>query len=296
MMRLSDIDVHEPRNLGEALNLLHERSDKIRTIAGGTDAIIQLKDQTLQTTELLDISKLCELRYIHREGSTIRIGALSTYSDIVESSVLNESCRVLVDASKMIGSLQIQNRATIGGNIANASPAGDTIPPLYALAAKVTVQNHNSTRQIPIERFFLDYRKIDRKPDELITDISFEAVEKSCDAAFLKLGLREGHFISLVNIAAWVRWASDDTQFSDARVAFGAVAPVVIRARKCEDFLRNRPLQEDAIWQAGRTAAGESSPISDIRASADYRRAVIPALLYKAVHTLIDSRRRSEKP
>jgi CO/xanthine dehydrogenase FAD-binding subunit len=295
MTRLSDIDVHEPRNLGDALNLLHERSDKIRTIAGGTDAIIQLKDRTLQTAELLDISKLCELSYIRREGSTVCIGALSTYSDIVESSLLNQSCRVLVDASKMIGSLQIQNRATIGGNLANASPAGDTIPPLYALAAKVTVQNHNDTRQIPIERFFLDYRKIDLKPDELITEISFDAVEKPCDAAFLKLGLREGHFISLVNVAVWVRWAPDGTRFSDARVAFGAVAPVVIKARKCEDFLRNRPLQENTIWKAGQIAAGESSPISDLRASADYRRAVIPSLLYKAVHMLTDSRRRWEK-
>jgi CO/xanthine dehydrogenase FAD-binding subunit len=221
---------------------------------------------------------------------------LSTYSDIVESSVLNESCRVLVEASKMIGSLQIQNRATIGGNLVNASPAGDTIPPLYALAAKVTAQSHNGTRHIPMERFFLDYRKIHLRPDELITEISFEAVEKPCDAAFLKLGLRDGHFISLVNVAAWVRWTPDDTKFSDVRVAFGAVAPVIIRARKCEDFLRNRPLQEDTIWQAGHIAAGESSPISDIRASADYRRAVLPALLYKAVHTLMDSQGRREKP
>jgi len=295
-MRLSDIDVLEPKSLGDALNTLHERSDRIKLIAGGTDAIIQLKDRTRHTEELLDISRLSELRYIRREGSTIRIGALSTYSDIVESSLLNESCRVLVEASKIIGSLQIQNRATIGGNLANASPAGDAIPPLYALAAKVTVQNHNDTRHIPIERFFLDYRKIDLRPDELITEISFEAIEKPCDAAFLKLGLREGHFISLVNVAFWVRWAPDDTRFSDARVAFGAVAPVVIRARKCEDFLRNRPLQEDTIWEAGQIAARESSPINDIRASADYRRAVLPALLYKAVHTLMDSQGRHEKP
>jgi len=295
MMRLNDIDVLEPKSLSDALNLLHDRSDRIKTIAGGTDAIIQLKDRTLQTTDLLDISKLSELRYIQRDGSTVRIGALGTYSDIVESTVLNESCRVLVEASKMIGSLQIQNRATIGGNLANASPAGDAIPPLYVLAAKVTVQNQNSTRHIPIERFFHDYRKIDLKPDELITEISFEAVEKPCDAAFLKLGLREGHFISLVNVAVWVRWAPDGTRFSDARVALGAVAPVVIRARKCEDFLRNRPLQGDTIWEAGQIAAGESSPISDLRASADYRRAVIPSLLYKAVHMLTDSRRRWEK-
>jgi xanthine dehydrogenase FAD-binding subunit len=295
-MTLSDIDVLEPKTLSNALNALHERSNRIRLIAGGTDSIIQLKDRTLQAKELLDISRLNELRYIRRDGSTVRIGALSTYSDIVESSLLNQSCRVLVDASKMIGSLQIQNRATIGGNLANASPAGDTIPPLYALAATVTVRNHTGTRHIPIERFFLGYRKIDLRPDELITEISLEPVEKPSDAAFLKLGLREGHFISVANVAVWVQWAPPGIRTSDIRVALGAVAPVVIRARKCEEFLRGRALEEDAIWQAGHIASGESSPITDIRASAEYRRAVIPSLLYKAMHTLIESHGTWERP
>jgi len=295
-MTLSNIAVLGPKNLSEALNLLHERSDTVKLIAGGTDAIIQLKDRTLQTKELLDISRLDELRYIRREASTIRVGALSTYSDIAESSLLNQSCHVLVEASKMIGSLQIQNRATIGGNLANASPAGDTIPPLYALAATITVQNQNGTRHIPIERFFLGYRKIDLRPDELITEISFDTVERPSDTAFLKLGLREGHFISIANIALWVQWSPGETRISDMRVALGAVAPVVIRARKCEEFLRNRTLEEEAIWQAGEIASGESSPITDIRASAEYRRAVIPSLLYKAMHTLIESHRAWERP
>jgi CO/xanthine dehydrogenase FAD-binding subunit len=295
-MMLSDIDVLEPKALGDALNVLRERSDRIRLIAGGTDAIIQLKDQTLGTKELLDISRVKELRYIRKDGLTIRIGALSTYSDIVESSLLNQSCRVLVDASKMIGSLQIQNRATIGGNLANASPAGDTIPPLYALAATVTVQNHTGTRHIPIERFFLGYRKIDLRPDELITEISFEAVERPSDVAFLKVGLREGHFISVANVAVWIQWARAVIRTADIRVALGAVAPVVIRARKCEEFLRGRALEEDVIWHAGQIASGESSPISDIRASAEYRGAVIPSLLYKAMHALIESHGTWERP
>jgi xanthine dehydrogenase FAD-binding subunit len=295
-MTLSDIDVLEPKTLSNALNTLHEQSNRIRLIAGGTDAIIQLKDRTLRTKELLDISRLEELRYIRIDGPTVRIGALSTYSDIVESSLLSQSCRVLVDASKMVGSLQIQNRATIGGNLANASPAGDTIPPLYALAATVKVQNHTGTRHIPIERFFLGYRKTDLRSDELITEISFEPVEKPSDAAFLKAGLREGHFISVANVAVWVQWAPARIRTSDIRVALGAVAPVVIRARKCEEFLRDQALEEDVIWQAGHIASGESSPITDIRASAEYRRAVIPSLLYKAMHGLIETHRTWERP
>jgi xanthine dehydrogenase FAD-binding subunit len=294
-MTLSDINVLEPRTLSEALNTLHERSDRVKLIAGGTDAIIQLKDRTLRTKELIDISRLGELRYILRDGSTIRIGALSTYSDIIESPMLNQSSRILVNASKMIGSLQIQNRATIGGNLANASPAGDTIPPLYALAATVTVQNHKGTRYIPIDRFFLDYRKIDLRPDELITEISFEEVERPFDATFHKLGLREGHYISLANVAVWVQWAPEGTKISDIRVALGAVAPVVIRARKCEEFLRSQGLDEDTIWQAGQTASSQSSPITDIRGSAEYRRAAIPSLLYKAMHTLIESHQAWER-
>jgi len=196
----------------------------------------------------------------------------------------------------MIGSLQIQNRATIGGNLANASPAGDTIPPLYVLGAKVTVQNHKGARHIPIERFFLGYRRIDLRPDELITEISFEAVEKPSEATFLKLGLREGHFISIANISVWVQWTPGGTRISDVRVALGAVAPVVIRARKCEEFLRTRALEENVILQAGQITSSESSPITDIRASAEYRRAVIPSLLYRAMHTLIESHRTWERP
>jgi len=295
-MRLSDVDVVSPASLNEALSVLRDRSDRIKPIAGSTDAIIQLKEGLVQTNELLDLSNLRELRYIHREGSTVRVGALSTYSDIIESSVLNSSCRMLVDACRTIGTPQIQTRATIGGNLANASPAGDSIPPLYVLDATIKVQSREGTRQIPVEKFFLDYRKIDLRPEELITEISFEAVEKPCDATFLKLGLREAHFISLANVAVWVRWEPDDASLSDIRVAMGAVAPVVIRVRKCEDFLRNRALTEDAIWQAGQIASGESSPISDVRASIEYRRAVMPSLFYKAVHTLIESWRTWEKP
>lgn len=295
-MRLSEIEVESSRSLEDALSILHDRAGKIKPIAGSTDAIIQLKEGSLQTNELLDVSNLRELRYIRREGSVVRIGALSTYSDIIESAVLNSSCRMLVEASRMIGSLQIQNRATIGGNLGNASPAGDTIPPLYALDANVRIQSHEHARLVPIEKFFLGYRKIDLMPDELITEISFEAVEKPCDGTFLKLGLREGHFIALVSLAVRVRWAPDGDKFSDVSVALGAVAPVVFRARKCEEYLRNRTLTDDMIWNAGKIASGESSPISDLRASADYRRAVIPSLLYQAVHTLIASRQRWEKP
>lgn len=295
-MRLNEIEVVSPASLNEALSVLHDRPGTVKPIAGSTDAIIRLKEGLLQTKELLDISRLRELRYILREGTRVRVGALNTYSDIIESSVLSSSCRILVEACRTIGTPQIKSRATIGGNLANASPAGDSIPPLYVLDATIKVQSRGHTREIRVERFFLGYRKIDLRPDELITEISFEAIEKPCDATFLKLGLREAHFISVANIAAWVRWAHDGSSFSNVRVAMGAVASVVLRARKCEGFLRNRALSEDVIWQAGQIASSESSPISDVRGSAEYRRTVMPSLLYKAVHTLVDNQRTWEKP
>ena len=295
-MTLSEIEVVSAKNLKDALRVLHDRSGSIKPIAGSTDAIIQLREASLQTKQLLDISSLGELRYIRREGSVIRIGALSTYSDIIESHALNSSCRMLVEASRTIGSLQIQNRATIGGNLGNASPAGDTIPPLYVLDANVKVQSHENARLVPIEKFFLGYRKIDLKPDEIITEISFEAVEKPYDGTFLKLGLREGHFISLVSLAIRARWAPEGEKFSDVSIALGAVAPVVLRAKKCEEYLKNRKLEDDTLFGAGKIASDESSPISDLRASASYRRAVIPSLLYQATQSLIAERQRRQKP
>ena len=294
-MRLSGIEVVSPRSVQDALNVVYERAGRIKPIAGSTDAIIQLKEGSLETNELLDLSNLGELRYLHREGSVVHIGALSTYSDIVESPVLSSSCRMLIEACRTIGSLQIQNRATIGGNLGNASPAGDAIPPLYVLDANVKVQSRERSRLIPIDKFFLGYRKIDLKPSELITEISFESIEKPYDGTFLKLGPRDGHCISLVSLAICARWAPSGDRFSDVRVAFGAVAPVVFRARKCEEYLCNRTFADDTIWNAGKIASDEASPISDLRASADYRRAVIPALLYKAVHALIGSRQKREK-
>jgi CO/xanthine dehydrogenase FAD-binding subunit len=288
-LRLSDIEVTTPRNLDDALSLLREKAGKLKPIAGGTDAIIELKGGLVKAAELLDLSSLSDLRYISKDGAKIRIGALSTYSDIIESSITNDHCKVLVEASRTIGAPQLQNRATMGGNLANASPSGDTIPPLYALDATVSVQNLKATRRIPIEKFFLGYRKIDLRPDELITEIAFDAIENPCDATFLKLGLREAHFISIASAAVWAKWASKGSRFSDIRVALGAVAPTVVRARKCEESLRDSTLAEDSIWKACELAPHEASPISDIRASAQYRRAMISSLVYKSVQKLVES-------
>ena len=226
----------------------------------------------------------------------IRIGALSTYSDIIESHALNSSCRMLVEASRTIGSLQIQNRATIGGDLGKCFSSRRHYSSTLRVGRECESSEPRECASFSVEKFFLGYRKIDLKPDEIITEISFEAVEKPYDGTFLKLGLREGHFISLVSLAIRAKWAPEGDRFSDVSVALGAVAPVVLRARRCEEYLKNRILADDTIWNAGKIASDESSPISDVRASGDYRRAVIPSLLYKAVDNLIDSRRRSQKP
>jgi xanthine dehydrogenase FAD-binding subunit len=286
----SEIDVLTPTKIEEALDLLHQHQTALKIIAGGSDIIVQLKDGIIKTNSLLNILSLKELRYVKRIGNEIHVGALSTYSDINNSPLIIDHAWILRDAAKQIGAVQLQNTATIGGNLGNASPAGDTLPPLYALDATVVTRSRSSRRSIPIREFFTGYRKTALKPDELIEEIHFSAMESGDTGAYLKLGLREANAISIVDVAAVLLRKLGEYKFADARVALGAVAPTIVRAHKCEAALINRSLTEGDLWAASRLAAEEAAPISDIRASAEYRRNVTVSCVFQALHQALFGR------
>jgi CO/xanthine dehydrogenase FAD-binding subunit len=164
MMR-SEVDVLTPRSLVDALEILRENSDGLKIVAGGSDIIVQLRDGVIKPTKLLNIQPLKELRYIRKEQDRIHIGALATYNDITSSELARTHAWPLVQAATQIGAIQLQNTATLGGNLGNASPAGDSIPPLYALDALVVVRSSRGIREITIEEFFVGYRKLALKPD-----------------------------------------------------------------------------------------------------------------------------------
>ena len=282
MMR-SEIDVLTPRSLDEALGILRDDSGGLRIIAGGSDVIVQLRDGVIKPQRLLNILLLKELRFIRKQEGRIHIGALATYNDVATSPVTRTHAWPLVEASRQIGAIQLQNTATLGGNLGNASPAADSLPPLYALDAVVVTRNKAGIREIPIEEFYVAYRKTALRPDELIVEVHFRALGENDRGAYKKLGLRLANAISIVDVATVLRGRSSDEAFEEARVALGAVAPTIKRARACEETLTRGPITNQILKDAAALAVEDSVPIDDIRGSAEYRKDVVTSLVYEAL-------------
>jgi xanthine dehydrogenase FAD-binding subunit len=288
----SEIDVITPQTLDEALNILHQGQAELRIVAGGSDVIVQLRDGVLKVQKLLNILSLKELRFIREQDGLIHIGSLTTYSDITNSQLAREHAWVLVDASRQIGAVQLQNTATLGGNLGNASPAGDSLPPLYALEAVVVTKSKAGRRETPIEQFFVSYKKTALRPDELIEEVYFKSMNSKDRGAYTKLGLREANAISIVDVAVVLRERSSSGSFAQARVALGAVAPVITRARKSEKALENTPLKEETLWKAATLAAEDTAPIDDIRGSAEYRKSAVVSSVYQALYGAVYGRKK----
>ena len=277
----SEIDVLTPKTLDEALKLRRQYHDA-KIIAGGSDLIVQLRDGAAMANRLLDISSLRELRFIRKDQDKIQIGSLTTYSDLINSPAIRKHAWPLVQAARQIGATQLQNTATIGGNLGNASPAADSIPPLYALDTTIITRSAVGRRETPIDQFYLGYRKTALQPDELIEQLYFRPLQTDDASAYLKLGLRGANAISIVDVAVALRERNINS-FSNARVALGAVAPIVKRALNSEKILQASPLDREVFRKAAILAAEDASPIDDIRASAEYRRNAVSSLVYQAL-------------
>lgn len=267
-----------PRSARDALRFLDERRETIRVVAGSTDVSVILKDGNVREEWLLDISHLDALRYIRmgRDG-LIHIGALATYGDCIRSSIIRRNARILVDAFYTLGSPQIRNLATIAGNLGNASPAGDAIPPLFVLNASLVLESLAERREMSVLDFLEGYRKTNRKPNELITEIRFSPVRRSEVTFFKKLGLRQANAIAVASVAFWGQIA-EGPRFTDARIALGAVAPTVMRASRAEEALLSGLFTPERIRAVARICSMEAQPISDIRGSAEYRRRAVDGL------------------
>lgn len=285
-MKRCEIDVLSPHTLEDALSLLQQHQKDVKIIAGGSDIIIQLRDGVVKTEKLLNILAVKDLRFIEEKDGRIHIGALSTYTEIIRSQHIKRHAWILLEAAQQIGATQLQNTATIGGNLGNASPAADCLPPLYALGATIVTRNKYGRREIPIERFFIGYRKTALKSDELIEEIYFDGLARNDAGAYLKLGLRKANAISIVDVAVILREKRRDS-YGNVKVALGAVAPTIVRAHSCEQALIGKHLTEKLLQEAARLASQDASPITDIRGSADYRRKVLSSLVYQALHKAV---------
>lgn len=294
---------YQPTTLPAALALLAQYGDRARLIAGGTDLILELERGVRDQRILIDITRIPDLDQIVLDNTLgkIMLGPLVTHNQVIASPLLVERAFPLARACWEVGAPQIRSRGTVAGNLITASPANDTITPLWALDGAVTLTSQQrGSRRLPFDQFFLGVRRIALAPDEMLTAIHLRALPPTSRGTFIKLGLRRAQAISVVNVAVVLDLsdgrAGDDSLVTDARITLGAVAPTIVRAREAEASLVGRPLSEAAIVRAGRLAQRAADPIDDIRGSAEYRRAMVGVLVQRALHQLREGREREGWP
>jgi CO/xanthine dehydrogenase FAD-binding subunit len=266
-----------------ALLAQHAAKAKVKIIAGGTDLLADLKFTAHGPDVVVDISRADDLKNITLTEQGLNIGALVTHTQIMRSPVIRQLFPALVDAAHTIGAVQTRNLGTLGGNLVTAVPSMDSGPTLMALEAIASIAGNGGRRQVSLSEFFVGPRKTILKPDELLAEIIIPKQNLGKPTHFLKFGLRKGQALALVNVAAsfWVDW--EKNAFLAPRIALGAVAPKVIRASQAETYLEGRAITPEAMMEAGRVAVSDAKPISDFRASAEYRRHLVAVLTKRAL-------------
>jgi xanthine dehydrogenase small subunit len=259
--------VASPTSLDDAYRLLAEAPH--RPIAGGTDLMVQITGELGEApARVLDLWRLDALRGIAVRGDAVELGALTTYTDIRRSAICREHLPALVEAASTIGAAQIQNRGTIGGNVMNASPAGDTLPVLLALDAVLVVGGARGEREVPAAAFWPAYRRTAARPDELLVRIRIP-LGTGRDQRFRKVGTRRAQAISKVVVAA--SWRGNGT-WEDVRIAIGSVAATPVRVTEAEAALEGQPRTPASVDAAIDALTASIHPIDDVRSTASYRR------------------------
>jgi carbon-monoxide dehydrogenase medium subunit len=280
-MLLNTFEYLKPKGLAEVLRVLDElKQTKTQVMAGGTDLIPALRDRSKQPEYVVDLSE-ARLDDVVFEPHQARIGALTTFARLCRDVEIWEKLPAVAEAAVQVGAVQCRNLATIGGNVCSAVPSLDSAPPLLALGAKFRLQAQGRERTVPAEEFFLGPRKTVLEQGEILTEI-LVPLEEGFHASFMRQGRRKALTLSIVNAAAGMAGAPGG-EIARARIALGAVAPTPIRARKAEALLVGRKPTAELLAEAAAVAVTETSPISDLRASADYRRQLTAVLVRRAL-------------
>ena len=284
----------QPTRLDDALALLARDPARTRLLAGGTDLVLEIERKLCAPHTVIDLSRIAELGGIRLEDGIIHLGPLVTHAQVVADRMLVERAFPLARACWEVGAPQVRNRGTVGGNLVTASPANDTITPLRALDATVTLRSLRGERVLALGDFHLGVRRTAMAPDEVLVDIAFPALTGGERGTFLKLGLRRSQAISVVNVAVVLGFDGDTIR--TARIGFGSVAPTIVRALAAEQFLEGRTLSAATIQTAARLAMDAARPIDDIRAPAGYRSDMMAALAARALGQLADRSERGDWP
>lgn len=280
----------------QVVKTLAEKGERARVVAGGTDLILELERGVRRGIEtIIDVTRIPHLNQITMdEDDVIHLGALVTHNDCAASNLIRQRAYPLARAAWEVGAPQIRNRGTIAGNLITASPANDTITPLMALGANVTLLSVRGERKIPLKDFYTGVRKTVMQADEMLVDISFPAMTKTQRGTFIKLALRRAQAISLVNVAIILDIKSDTVK--SASITLGAVTPIIAHAEKAEQFLLNKKLSEKNILQAAELAVESATPINDVRGSAAYRSEMVRVITKRGLTAIRDGNEQDGMP
>ena len=281
---LNRFELIKPQSLQEALSIKANHS--CTPIAGGTDLLVKIKKKMLAPQQVMDLTELKELSQIKEEDDRLRIGALATHTEIIEDPLVQEYAPLLVEACNTVGSPQIRNKGTIGGNIITASPAADTIPALVCLNAEVVLSSTRGQREISLEDFVTGPGKTQLAQDELLVEIIVDKMKPGEKFVYRKLGQRKALAISVAGVA--LRMEKDQSnKCKHVAIAFGAVSPVIRRATNLENYLAGKLLTGETIKEVVELAKQNCSPITDIRASKEYRQNMCSSLLFESLLRLV---------
>ncbi|MEG6523883.1 FAD binding domain-containing protein [Desulfotomaculum sp. 1211_IL3151] len=282
------MEVVTPLDLEEALIKL-QQDPQVEVLAGGTDLLVKWKNNLIDPQRAMNILKLTELKFIREEKGQLIIGPLMTHQELTEADLVRKNAPILAAACAQVGSLQIRNRGTLGGNLVTASPAGDTIPALVVANASLTLRSAQAERIVSIRDFFKGPGKTVLQPGELLTAITVPCRTSDETYFYRKLGQRQAMAISIVSVACKAKLVNQ--VIKDIQIACGSVGPTVLELTQTARNLTGCGLQDKKILALAANAGSETNPISDIRAAKEYRRDMVGALLYEGLQKLQGSQR-----
>jgi carbon-monoxide dehydrogenase medium subunit len=275
---IKEFEYKTATSLKEALHLLEKDGTNAKILAGGTDLVLQMKQAQVSPSLVIDVKKIPELNRLDwSQRGGLRIGAAVSISKLLSSEILKEKYNILAQACAVIGSMQIKNRATVGGNICNAAPSADAALALLCLNASAVLACSSGTRTISLEEFFKSPGKTAVCNNELLVEIDIPTPPANSAGCYLRHTTREEMDIAVAGVASFLT-LSPDKKLKEVRIALGAVAPTPIRAYQAEAILSGKSLSQKIIEAAAEKAAAEARPISDMRGSADYRRELVKVL------------------